>query len=680
MKRWVLIAICLCLMAAAAVCNAEEDGLEKSMSLFHGEKNGIAFALPGFGERVMDVDREGYWKDSIQLAGSCVEDGAEYQLRAADISAWQKTYRSIHPDAEPRTVMAQTLYAYSSIILKSYDAKMTGIKAKTVGEDAMILTYDYTYPDTPGVQYRAKCVLKAGYACCLTMEACDHQQKVMDALHLAEGTAEWQPMSVLDIAGLEATFPREPVEYEQENTIIYAGFTDDWSYLSVQYIPARLVLPENETELWETMLRLGREKVIPAFGGKEVTDPRLYSLGNGYMLAFSSISAEHFGEYGQHWQCRLYVTDGGVWYVYAADTEDGSAFLSRLTMADAVVTEIAMPDEDTADPGAAGDDAAGLLTLDQFRARLEALLTARAFGVSYAPDSFFWSEAYFSDGHWVRTVYSQDFISVPFIIIYTDGPEAAAEVAEVRVLGVDSYATFADTAIVASCVTEALAGESVHGILRTRLINRRKGSAPEETYGAYRWTQSYFSEEGTEEKHHLIVISAAVQPETRERVVPPEESPLPDIRDSGVTIQMLADRLGALSESVYGGQYKPTLLNGGELVGAENDDWVILLGESVMLDPTAAGDTLDSAVLQVKLVSLDGVAPNTLGATMLTYAAMTGLSEEEYMAFNIRLFEYPMWNDLAEMQPLAAKNGVMALLSDAENDGETVFLGWVCGY
>ena len=46
---------------------------------------------------------------------------------------------------------------------------------------------------------------------------------------------------------------------------------------------------------------------------------------------------------------------------------------------------------------------------------------------------------------------------------------------------------------------------------------------------------------------------------------------------------------------------------------------------------------------------------------MLTFAAMAGLPEEEYMALNYRLMEYPLWGDLCGM--LHATN---ALLGDDE--------------
>lgn len=676
MKRIIAWLLCACAaLAAVGAAGEETDAAAEAMALFRGRHDGVAFALPGFGERLTDVDSAGRWRDSVQLAGVCAEDGTEFQLRSADISEWQAGYRRTHPNAEPRQVMAQTLYAYSALILNSYGAETEHLKAKAVDGETLILNYDYTYPDTPGQAYRAKCIVRQGRATCLTMGVCAHTQAVLDALRLTEEPPAQEAPRVMDIQGLEAVYPCEPYQKGLENTALLVAFTEDWSYLSVQYVPARLALPETEDEVRTLMMTAARDKMLPIFGGRELRSPRLFSLGDGYMLSFSSVSAERLADYGQPWLCRLYVTSGGVWYVTAADTETGTAFMSRLRMGDGTITEL-QPAEV---PEAEGDQpAADAVRFDTFRDRLAALAEAKAFGADLTDP--YWSEPFFSDGQWKRVVYSKAYADLPCLIVCLDGPEDTALVGEVRALGRDPDVRYAETAILASCAAEALAGESAHAILRTRLAARSQGDAPEERYGAYLWRQSYFSSPDTAEKHHLITLSLADGWEVREAVTPRDEA-LPDIEGGAVTAETLLERFNSLSGRYYGGMLRASFVD----VPMEGNEaaWIISVNNSFMIQASTADGTPASPVLQLLIASIGGEpsqsAPLTLGCTLLCYAALTDLSEEEYMALNNTLLEYPLWDDLAGMQPLAARNGIMALLSDDEMNGSPIFMGWVAG-
>ena len=679
MKKVLLLFLCLCALATGLGAAAEQaaDPAGQAMTLFRGTRGGIAFALPGFGERLTDADNEGHWKNSIQLAGSCAADGAEYQLRSGDISEWIALYSASHPDASPRDAMGQTLYRYSFLVLGSYGAKATNVKAKAADDDTMLMTYDFTYPDTPGVTYHAKCLLRNGMACCLTIEPCAHSDAALDALRFADELDGNETPVRVDIAGLEAVFPHEPIRQhpQAEDTYIYAAFSADWSYLSVQYIPARISLPEDGDALWETMNRLAVEKIIPAFGGETVYTPRLFELDDGYMMNFSSISTVHMGEYGQRWLCRLYVTSGGIWYVYAADTEDGAAFMSRLLIQGETVRELT---PGAADSGADAPKAAetGPLAFDAFSDRLTALLAERAFGVTY--DGMYWSEPFFSDRHWVRIMYSTETSALPFLAVYTDGPEDTALVQEVRVLGPDPYCAYGDTAILASCAAEALTDAGTHEILRARLATRRRGEAPAEAYGAYTWKQTYFSSTDTAEKHHLITLTAAQPPETREVPAIPTEEPLPDIQGDTITAEALTERLNSLSQTFYGGQFPA------QIITQTNDDtgeslWMILVGDSILIRPNTEDGTPSSPIRQAWIFTTEDNPPSVLAGTMLTFAAMAGLPEEEYMALNYRLMEYPLWGDLCGMLPLAAKDGMAAMLSEVDVGDGYVCMGWVDG-
>ncbi len=666
-------------LGACCGCLAEEDAAAQAMKLYCGEKDGIRFALPGFCERLEDAEYEGHWKHSIQLAGTCAADGAEFQLRTADIGDWLDSYRKLHPKAKERDVMAQSLYGYSAVILSSYGAQMGRVSAKTLAAGTMLLQYDYTYPDEPDVAYRAKCLLRGTRALCLTMETCPHLPDVFDALCVAEAPSGPKEDVSCSIQGLRAVFPGEPVILEQESLAAYTALSDDWSYLSVQYIPARLTLPEDQETLYGALLGVAEEKVIPAIGGEAVSDVSLYRLGQGYMMAFSTVSTLHMGEYGQRWRCRLYVTDGGIWYVYAADTEDGAAFLSRIEFPGETPEEMTVLTEKPADGPA--ETAADPVAFDAFRARLAALVADGAFGMDAEEDMQRWCTPFYSDARWVRVWSSEKGPVVPCLVVYTNGPEADAAVTQVRVLGYGPGAAYGDTAMMASCAAEALAGPQTHEVLRSRLALRRKGQAPEETYGPVTWAQTYFSSTDTEARYHLITLTVRGALPTRQAVrLPEDEETLPDIEGCAVTGTELVEKINYYASVFYGGSFKAQLVTKPGAEDAGEGEWTIALNENILVHPSTVDGSAASPVLQVWITSVDGVAPNALAGTVFTYAALADLSDDDFLALMFRLVEYPLWGDLRNMQPLAARGGVMALLSDDVNaDGSPRFMGWVAG-
>ena len=106
---------------------------------------------------------------------------------------------------------------------------------------------------------------------------------------------------------------------------------------------------------------------------------------------------------------------------------------------------------------------------------------------------------------------------------------------------------------------------------------------------------------------------------------------------------------------------------------------MILVGDSILIRPNTEDGTPSSPIRQAWIFTTEDNPPSVLAGTMLTFAAMAGLPEEEYMALNYRLMEYPLWGDLCGMLPLAAKAGMAAMLSEVDVGDGYVCMGWVAG-
>lgn len=344
MKKTRVLSMLLCLaLLFAPGAQALENSDDQALDLYGGMIGHIAFALPNAPQRLADADYEGLWTNSVQLAGYCVSDdelksGGEFQFRTADISAWISGMTAANPDQSAYHIKANTLLQYAAFMVLQFGGELADMKASEKDEFVAV-SFTYTYPDTPGAQYEGRAFLENGVAVCLIGEKCGELTRALERLRIVTD----EEMRAYDahepetyaMGALSAVFPT-PITAVQEDEATYAAcFARDFSYLGIQYMPLGYdVLGVQEDALKDALMTVAQTKVLPAVNGQTVYDAVLsMPAPDMALLTFTTVNTVPYGEeYGQKFLCRLYMGARGVYYVYAADTTTGAAFMDSLAL------------------------------------------------------------------------------------------------------------------------------------------------------------------------------------------------------------------------------------------------------------------------------------------------------------------------------------------------------------
>lgn len=335
MKRTAtLLLAALLFCAAIPVLGQAADGA-LPMDLFRGRVGRVLFSLPPMPQRIADQDYPGLWKNSVQLFGNSM-DGAEFQLRTADIGEWIEGYQKEWPDAEPMDWRVQALLGYALFMIRTYQGEYANVTAREE-EGLVLVEYSYTYPDSPGVEYRGKAILDGTLAVSLNGEVSPQMNQVFEQLKgLSVKEAEKLPPPTPKnwaLGSLSAVFPDKVYESETNGSVITTCYGADFSLLVIQAFPLGVRLPElTGKALEDELVRLAEKVMLPNIQSETVYAPIVsLPVEDTMMLAFESVNTVPYGEeYGQRFLGRLYLGARGVYYVWAADTETGRAFMESL--------------------------------------------------------------------------------------------------------------------------------------------------------------------------------------------------------------------------------------------------------------------------------------------------------------------------------------------------------------
>lgn len=314
----------------------EEADIEQVLRAYSGAIGPVAFALPGPPQKIRDRDNPGYWRDSIQLFGSA-PGGEEYQLRTADIGEWIARQLKEQPEGNEAYARAEALLNYAFFIPAAIEAEMVGQPEADLSEGLLRVRFHYGYPDTPGGSYRCEAVLWEDTATLLMGEVCDELELAFQRLRLLgdderEALANQQPVSVT-LEPLRLLFPREPGSQRMEGDIVsFSCLSEDLSLISAQHIPSGVELEREDPALPEQLHDLAERVMLPAVLAETIYEPSLtFPEEDTACYGFRTISTDPFGEeYGQHFLCRMYLSERGVVFVWTAEGESGQDFLDHI--------------------------------------------------------------------------------------------------------------------------------------------------------------------------------------------------------------------------------------------------------------------------------------------------------------------------------------------------------------
>ena len=675
-----LLLLSVCLPTQAAEVNPLDFD---PMEVFQGLIGSVYFALPGAPVLIRDADYPGQWTDSFQLLGNCYEDGAEYQLRTADISPWIAANQEEYPEDSYEENALQAMFSYASFMIEFMGGKITDSQA-AFEEDYLYLKFNYTYPDTPGEEYSASCILDGTRAVCLCAEQCGHGKEALS--RLAPATEEQkaafaarQPETV-NYFGLSVTFPCAPSVSEKENSVTALCFPEDFTLVIADYIPVRVSIGASEEEVKPSLQYLA-DREMQGLGGEKANEGTLSgSADTLWQFTFTGTGDLGYGEpFAQSWVGMICISENGVWYFKASDTETGRAFIRSIRLAEETpdsadtgldIQQAAALSEDRQDDG-------GPATLYQFARDLDVLFTDHAYNVAVDAQDLWISLAFYSDGAWRRAVTVND--GLIFAVLTLSSDSDTAFVNGLRVYGTYDADPNAFLAF-AACCAEAAEGGAAREKLSQFIADPIEGNIL--PTGRYQAQYAVIDPEHTDLYYKTVILTAR-QPAPQENSIPAMkegDSPSP-IAESFMTAGEFLSRWEKMNQSAYDGAFPLTLYAGEAL---EDGDYMQpgLFGGATMVVLYLDGPEEDARISQIMVIDFSDTPPMAFLGGLLSFYAVSGIPDDIYAAMCMAITDHPLYDDLADLSPIIAWNGCMyqlGYIDSMENDEDMLAAAWITG-
>lgn len=669
MKRILALLLVLCLTPVcfcAAAGKEAVDDVPLAMSYMNGVSGNAAFALPGSAGLFPDMDMPGYFQNSRQLAGHCIGDGAEFQFRSADIGPWIDTIRedvkAEITDAGEDVVRINALFAYAMMLPGQYGAEVQSMTPHGIrGKDWLWLEGTFTYPDTPGVVYSVKAVLTGTQAATLVMAQCAHTQEVLDALRfvdddeLADLQTGLSTETAVNLQGLSMSFPRKPTQVELEESTLLGAFSADWTTMQVQYIPYAILIDASEEKQLDGMLTIGK-KAIAALNTEAINDPVMtHPAPDMLQMDFWTRDESLMGEYGPKMLIRVYAGERGTWYVTVEDGESGMRFLDSLLLTDSQTsTGFSKPEADASDKPVVEPAA----TLPKFKSNLALLIPELDLA---------WSTPVYSGEEWVTVGFPVEAM-IGAIRVSLDSSSEDAWIREVRVVAYDGFV--GDGLAMAGLCAQALSGEKA-------AIPQPSDQETVTAAGAIRVAAQHLAPDGSSLVYDRVMLTPETVPPVRESIPFPEGESILQI-EHGPTLAEVDERLTRMKDAFLPADY--SLVDSGNLQLGDEPVHLYMIHGTIVAALYFDGEGEDARVSLAVVMGTDGDAPGVLGTTMLFYAAIQDLSDVDIMANSYLLIESPMWDQLADLWPLMARDCVCAFLQEeGVTDEDWMPMGFVGG-
>lgn len=343
-----ILALLLCLSVLTVFA---QDALVDEF--FRCQVGQISFALPGYPQIFHEEDLparefEGTycaWQNKIQLAGSGAE-GGEYQVHIADLTPAIEWMREDRPGEDEVQYQLNALMNLITFYLAIHEGSLTEdvepIRAKAGDQEFVELTFGYTYPDAPGVEYRGRAFMDGYQAVVMMVEADEANLAALSDMRplSAEKAAAFHQAvpETVTVGRLQFTFPEAPLATLDEGYWLYEAFTPDFGYVAVEHMQADLSYMLSGSMDEDTLLSALAENTAQAYQQQSIIgEYEVRKLAEG-MYAFEAMEVdtlypEGYGPTGVH--ILAVFTLEGVYTVSAVDTEMGRAAFGTLVIPDA---------------------------------------------------------------------------------------------------------------------------------------------------------------------------------------------------------------------------------------------------------------------------------------------------------------------------------------------------------
>ncbi len=658
-----VVILCGILPTVGAEGPVQFDPLE----VFRGRIGYIGFALTGMPWVAHEADLEDYWTESILMGGHCGLDGSEYQFRSADISPLIEKHKKDHPELGDAENERDALYDYMTFYIYYYDGE-TG--QAVYDEEEGMISFHYTYPDSPGCTYSAKGYLRGTEAVILLIQDCDHSEKALSLL--APMTADERQALLVsqtaiheDFMGIGMTFPTTPYIFTDDNGVTMAFcFTRDFDRVVAQYIPMGLTVSADGDELEDCMNTLAKQ----AAGSLCKNEPDIqngivsgseelwqYDFSFETSLGYEPLSPEK-------WLGRVYTGEDGMWYLLANDSPAGRGYMDSCDLSGRTEEYTSSGMWIKAEIAKAKDRRPGNepSTLRQFIKDFYNFLDKGVYRDIMSPDDIEIGGAVYADGRWTRTltIGSSDLYAVLFLPSDDDN----AAVNEIHVLCGEEIDYQYGSYFTAGCIKAA------EGTDQDDALDRFTASTDPDV--SFKWTGKRYQAEcsyvdRSDFHYYLMTVRAAI-PETG--LPMSEDWSLDSLSETDpMTVQAFFDGWERINQ-LYAGNFPLEIVDEAAKGADGTEMYSAVFGDSTYIMLVCKDDG-KHVIDRIHVFNFEQFPPQTYLGGMVSLAVISRMPTDQFVRTLMMLNEYPLWDDLLNMYPVTAWNGKMLLLDDEEYEG-----------
>ena len=659
----VLIICCLILLMPVSFADTEVSAYDP-FEVYRGTAGSFPFALPGMPTAIVhEYEMINLWQDGIQMWGVCKSDGAEYQLRAADITQGIEYFTGLNPKDPREKNNWRALYAFSSYYI-DYQGGTAGAPMINAEDQSMI--FHYTYPDTPESTYTAKCLLDGSYAVCLLMEDCEHQERAFSELKkITEEEKEVlknaQPYPT-NFNGIPMTFPKEPIYLNVDNGSTAICFAEDYTRIIAQYVPIGLKLDMDQEEAADSLKMLA-EKAMDIVGGGKVESGTASGDADHWEYEYTALLDSPYNTTFRDdflWIGRVYTGESGIWYLMCNDTETGRTWLNSAGETSLDLPWSYLSIELNAHLAEERKDDGAPATLRQLIRGITEIQKDESFSGLF--DDVQIGDALFSNGQWVRTA---AIANDAFALLFMSSEKITAVINEIHIIVNDEYVAEV-LGILSAGFAQAAEGEDYPELAAIRQGNSSR--LPENWEGKrYRTKESHESKGGPFD--YWLLTMKAVHPETVHHIPEWTEEIAFDVPEKSVN-DFRTD-WNRKDSNWYGGQFPLQTL---DPQPADDGKFVhfFIFGDQTCIALTADSEKEIGLISKLQIYNLNDFSAQTFLGGLMALAIMTDMPEDEFIRMTLMLQEYPMWNDLLDLDPVVGWKGKMLVLTGDEYNGQYV--------
>ena len=415
-------------------------------------------------------------------------------------------------------------------------------------------------------------------------------------------------------------------------------------------------------------MKMLAERAMEALGGGTILEGKLsgdktqWEYNYRFMVdnSFNTVVPEAFT-----WIGRIYCGESGIWYLQCDDTETGQTWIKGIgDIPQETFDSIIRMEGDilVAEPRKADASPA---TLRQFCKDFISLLkTDAADGLFFEDDSLI-GDAIWSDGKWIRTFlcgYSDMFMTLSLSSDSLD-----AKINEIHVI-VSKEQDESSFNILSSCCIQAAEGSADPALrmLRTKAAPKNNDNF---TWTGKRYEASRFHPDNINDSLYYLMSIKANNPESLQRE-PGEWGMEADYPVPAATISEFCSRWYRLNWNNYEGAFPLYEITTVPLDG--NIVHGFAFGDTTTVLLTTQTDDEDAGIIRAQVYNTKGNESETYLGGIMSLAAVTDMPDDQFMLITAMLQEYPTWQDLTGLLPIAGWGGKLLTVTDIDTDGDII--------